>query len=98
MDTPTLVLEGNPIGRSRRTVLRQLAAAAGVAGAAGVAVACASSGSGGSAPAQTSKPLDRGVKEDLVWLIWSSNTGVRGDAYNAMTKTFQERFPNVTAT
>jgi hypothetical protein len=38
------------------------------------------------------------VKDDLVWLIWSSNTGVRGEAYNAMSRSFAERFPNVTAT
>jgi ABC-type glycerol-3-phosphate transport system substrate-binding protein len=61
--------------------------------------ACAGPGAS-SAPAEQAAPLRpvaREVKDELVWLIWSSNTGVRGDAYTAMTKQFNERFPNVTA-
>jgi multiple sugar transport system substrate-binding protein len=38
------------------------------------------------------------VKDELIWLIWSSNTGARGEAYGAMVRQFNERFPNVTLT
>jgi multiple sugar transport system substrate-binding protein len=48
--------------------------------------------------AQGGRALDRGMKDELIWLIWSSNTGARGEAYQAMTRSFNERFPNVTAT
>jgi multiple sugar transport system substrate-binding protein len=40
--------------------------------------------------------LARDARANLVWFIWSSNTGVRGEAYNAITSHFQQEFPNVT--
>jgi multiple sugar transport system substrate-binding protein len=36
------------------------------------------------------------TRANLVWFIWSSNTGVRGEAYNAITTHFQQEYPNVT--
>ena len=37
------------------------------------------------------------TKANLVWLIWSSNTNVRGEAYTNIAATFQREYPNVTA-
>jgi ABC-type glycerol-3-phosphate transport system substrate-binding protein len=85
---------GGCLGRTRRQALGALLR--GAAGGSGVlgAAACGAGGSG----APPSRPVERTVKDELIWLIWSSNTGVRGEAYNAMARSFAERFPNVTAT
>jgi ABC-type glycerol-3-phosphate transport system substrate-binding protein len=37
------------------------------------------------------------TRANLVWLIWSSNTNLRGEAYANITAAFQREFPNVTA-
>ena len=54
-----------------------------------VGVACAG---------QSSPPaaVARDARADLIWYIWSSNTNVRGEAYNAIVAHFQEQYPNVT--
>jgi multiple sugar transport system substrate-binding protein len=78
---------------TRRALLRRGTGAAGAAGAAGLtgllAVACA----GQSAPPTA---VARDARADLIWYIWSSNTNVRGEAYNAIVAHFQEQYPNVT--
>jgi multiple sugar transport system substrate-binding protein len=84
---------------TRRRFLR----AAGISGLAGSAVtAVFATACGGSAtptePTAALRPLAREVKDDLIWLIWSSNTGVRGEAYGNMVAQFQQRFPNVSVT
>jgi multiple sugar transport system substrate-binding protein len=58
-------------------------------GSAAVLAAC-----GGPTAQQTT--LAKDTKANLVWFIWSSNNGVRGDAYNAITHHYQQEFPNVT--
>ena len=41
--------------------------------------------------------LSKDTSANLVWLIWSSNTNVRGEAYTNITTDFQREYPNVTA-
>jgi multiple sugar transport system substrate-binding protein len=41
--------------------------------------------------------VSKDTSANLTWLIWSSNTNVRGEAYTNITKMFQEEYPNVTA-
>src|SRR5262245_19635514 len=75
-------------GMERATTRRRLLAGA-PAGGAALLAAC-----GGTATPQTT--LSKDTRANLVWFIWSSNTGVRGDAYNAITAHYQQEFPNVT--
>ncbi|HVG97817.1 MAG TPA: extracellular solute-binding protein [Chloroflexota bacterium] len=79
-------------GRTRRQHLALFAPAA--AGAA-LSAAC-----GGAAPAagQPPKPLDKTQKDELTWVVWSSDGGTRKEAHDAMVKRFAEQFPNVTVT
>jgi len=79
--------------RCTRRVL-QTAVLPAVASTSAFTAACGAS----SEPAAALRPLARDVKDELIWLTWSSNTGVRGTAYGNMTKQFNERFPNVTVT
>jgi multiple sugar transport system substrate-binding protein len=62
----------------------------------GLAAACGSSGGDAGAPA--ARPLDKNQKDDLVWLVWSSDSGARKAAYDLMVKRFNAQFPNVTVT
>jgi multiple sugar transport system substrate-binding protein len=83
----------------RQLHLRAMAALTATASTAALA-ACGRSGTT-SAPTEQAAPLRpvaREVKDELVWLIWSSNTGARGEAYTAMVAEFNTRFPNVTVT
>jgi multiple sugar transport system substrate-binding protein len=41
------------------------------------------------------RTLDKNQKDELLWLVVSSNAGARGEAYDAMTRRFNEQFPNV---
>ncbi|HEX2184555.1 MAG TPA: hypothetical protein VHN78_03500, partial [Chloroflexota bacterium] len=77
------------VGVTRRRVGRRIA---GMAAAGGVLAGVACSQQQGTEPA-----LARDSRANLVWLIWSSNTNVRGEAYNNITAAFQQEFPNVTA-
>ncbi|HEX2034903.1 MAG TPA: extracellular solute-binding protein [Chloroflexota bacterium] len=76
-------------GVTRRQVARRIA---GMMAAGGVLAGAACSQQQGTEPA-----LARDTGANLVWLIWSSNTNVRGEAYNNITTAFQQEFPNVTA-
>jgi multiple sugar transport system substrate-binding protein len=46
---------------------------------------------------QTNAPatMSKDTKASLVWYIWSSNTNVRGEAYNAIVGAYQQEYPNV---
>jgi multiple sugar transport system substrate-binding protein len=70
---------------TRRRVLASAAAGGG-------ALALAACGGESAQPTTLAKD----TKANLGWFIWSSNTGVRGEAYNAITTHFQQEFPNVT--
>ncbi|MGH2370418.1 MAG: hypothetical protein ACRDI2_19765, partial [Chloroflexota bacterium] len=78
-----------PIGKgiTRRAVASRGVQLGGAVGAAAIA-GC------GQEPAAAIVSKD--VRANLVWLIWSSNTNVRGEAYNAITTAFQQEYPNVT--
>jgi ABC-type glycerol-3-phosphate transport system substrate-binding protein len=54
-----------------------------------------SSGLAASPPART---LDKTQRDELTWLVWSSDSGTRKDAYDAMVARFNQNFPNVTVT
>lgn len=72
---------------SRRRYVASLATAAGIALIAGC---------GRAAPA--ARPVDRSQKDELTWLVWSSDGGARKEAYDAMVRRFTEQFPHVTVT
>ncbi|HEX2037339.1 MAG TPA: extracellular solute-binding protein, partial [Chloroflexota bacterium] len=44
------------------------------------------------------RALDKTQKDELTWLVWSSDSGLRKDAYDAMARRFTEQFPNVAVT
>lgn len=44
------------------------------------------------------KALDGAQRDELTWVVWSSDAGARKEAYDAMAKRFNEQFPNVTVT
>ncbi|MBI3973026.1 MAG: extracellular solute-binding protein [Chloroflexi bacterium] len=81
---------------TRRRFVRATVAAAATGGAFGLAACGATEGPAAAITQTSARTVDRSVKETLAWLIWSSNTGVRGEAYAAMTRSFNEQFPNVT--
>lgn len=72
------------LSRRRLVVLAPVAAAA---------AACAQA-----APPAQPKALDKAQKDELTWLVWSSDSTTRKDAYDAMAKRFNDQFPNVTVT
>jgi multiple sugar transport system substrate-binding protein len=78
---------------TRRHLVRR-AALAGLTATASFAAACGAA----SQPAAALRPVARDVRDELIWLTWSSNSGVRGTAYGNMITQFNERFPNVTVT
>ena len=45
--------------------------------------------------ADVARPLDKGQKDDLTWLVWSSDAGARKAAYDLMVARFNAQFPNV---
>jgi multiple sugar transport system substrate-binding protein len=65
----------------------------GAGAAAGALTAC---GQGAAGPGASPPAPGKGVKANLVWLIWSSNTNVRGEAYTNITTAFQREYPEVT--
>ena len=85
-------MTGNPSTAPGRTRRRHLAFVA-TAGAA-LAAACGSE----SASMQPARPLDKTQKDELTWLVWSSDGASRKEAYDAMVKRFSQEFPNVTVT
>lgn len=78
---------------SRRTHLGALAA--GLA-APVLAAACGTSGQG--AAGEAPRALDRTQRDELTWVVWSSDGGARKEAYDTMVKRFGEQFPSVTVT
>ena len=74
-------------------ITRRRVLAAGAAGATGSSAALLAACGGATTPQTT---LAKDTKANLVWFIWSSNTTVRGEAYNNITALFQRDFPNVT--
>jgi multiple sugar transport system substrate-binding protein len=76
----------------RRCITTVLSRAGGVLLAGACRPAAQAPGEGAPAP----QALDRNQRDHLVWFIWSSNTGARGEAYAMMTRRFNEQFPNVT--
>jgi multiple sugar transport system substrate-binding protein len=70
-----------------------------LAGAAWSTAAAACVGTGAkSTDVANAGPIDTNQKDELVWLVWSSDAGARKAAYDAMAKRFNARFPNVTVT
>jgi len=44
------------------------------------------------------KALDRTQKDELTWVVWSSDGATRKEAYDLMVKRFTEQFPSVAVT
>ena len=79
-----------PAGWTRRRHLARLAAGVGWSWAGPSAPpACRHRGE------QSSRPLDKSQKDELTWLVWSSDGGLRKEAYDAMVRCFNEQLPNV---
>lgn len=75
---------------SRRALLAALTAAT---------PALAACGAGTATPAtEAPQALDRTQKDELTWVVWSSDSATRKEAYDAMVKRFNEQFPSVTVT
>ncbi|MGH2367444.1 MAG: ABC transporter substrate-binding protein, partial [Chloroflexota bacterium] len=58
----------------------------------------AACGVGGPSAGSTARPLDKDQKDEMTWLVWSSDSGLRKQAYDEMVTRFNEQFPNVTVT
>ena len=80
--------------RPQKTLSRR--AHLGALTAATVPVLAAACGAGTATPAP--KALDKTQKDELTWVVWSSDGGTRKQAYDAMVSRFSEQFPNVTVT
>jgi multiple sugar transport system substrate-binding protein len=83
--------------RADRSVTRRVFHSASLAGLATTAAFTAACGAAPE-PAASLRTPSSDTKDELIWLTWSSNTGVRGTAYGNMIKRFNERFPGVTIT
>ena len=62
------------------------------------AVAALAAGGTGTRATEAPKALDRTQKDELTWVVWSSDSATRKEAYDAMVKRFNEQFPSVTVT
>jgi ABC-type glycerol-3-phosphate transport system substrate-binding protein len=60
------------------------------------ALACAIGGNGPREAAP--RTLDKAQKDELTWLVWSSDATTRKEAYDAMSKRITDQFPSVTVT
>src|SRR5687767_10833415 len=60
--------------------------------AASIPVVAAACGTATEAP----KILDKTQRDELTWLVWSSDGASRKEAYDLMVKRFTAQFPNVT--
>ncbi len=95
---PEADMAAGEVGMPRAT-RREATSRRALLGAAGAgAVLTAACGAGGSAgqDAAPRAPVDRNQKDELTWLVWSSDTSTRKEAYDAMAKRFNEQFPNIT--
>ena len=70
---------------------RHLLAATSVAATPLLAAAC-----GTSTATQAPKILDKTQRDEMTWLVWSSDSASRKEAYDLMVKRFTTQFPNVT--
>jgi multiple sugar transport system substrate-binding protein len=77
----------------RLTVTRRLLVGGALGGSAALLAAC---GQAAGEPASMVPAPAKETRANLVWLIWSSNTNVRGEAYTNITTAFQREYPNVT--
>ena len=97
-------MEGTPIpahetGRPTRRAFMRLGAAVGAAsGLLGAACGTGGSGSSGNTAQPAPRALDKSQRDELLWVVWSSDGGLRKEAYDSMVKRFNEQFPNVTVT
>ncbi|HEX2515629.1 MAG TPA: extracellular solute-binding protein [Chloroflexota bacterium] len=76
---------------TRRRHLARLTAGGGVVLSGPLGAACGAATGG----EQSSRPLDKSQKDELTWLVWSSDGGLRKEAYDAMVRRFNEQLPNV---
>src|SRR5262245_10459401 len=84
-------------GASRVGVTRRRGLALTTVAGAAVGAACQASGDApGAGTARTT--LDAAQKDELIWLVWSSDGGARKQAYDLMVGRFRERFPGVAVT
>src|SRR5687767_2473031 len=74
---------------TRRAQLANLTAALAVP----VLAAC-----GAGTATEAPKALDRTQKDELTWVVWSSDATTRKEAYDTMAKRFTDQFPSVTIT
>ena len=79
--------------RSSRVTRRAQLAAFTVALATPALAAC-----GAGTATEAPKALDRTQKDELTWVVWSSDATTRKEAYDAMSKRFTDQFPSVTVT
>lgn len=101
--TPNLITDPNAVhsagdaelARVRRGPAATRRALLGVAPVAILASACGVGGNTGQDAAPRG-PVDRNQKDELTWLVWSSDTSARKEAYDAIAKRFNEQFPSVT--
>ncbi len=78
------------------TRLSRRAHLAAITSAAAVTPLLAACGAGAATDAP--KALDRTQRDELTWVVWSSDGGTRKEAYDTMAKRFNEQFPSVTVT
>ena len=70
---------------------RKLLAASPLATIPVLAAAC-----GTSTATEAPKALDKTQRDELTWLVWSSDSASRKEAYDSMVRRFTAQFPNVT--
>lgn len=88
---------GPQVGQTRRRLIGRLAAF--VAAPSLLAAACSTGSSGSSTTSKSApKALDTNQRDELLWVVWSSDAGARKEAYDLMVKRFNEQYPNVTVT
>jgi hypothetical protein len=81
-------------GRPRLTSRGKAGTRRAVLGGVGSGAILAACGGGGSQETPRAA-VDKNQKDELTWLVWSSDAGTRKEAYDTMTKRFGEQFPNV---
>src|SRR5688572_11666261 len=52
----------------------------------------------GATATEAPRILDSTQRDELTWLVWSSDGASRKEAYDSMVKRFTAQFPNVTVT
>jgi multiple sugar transport system substrate-binding protein len=85
---------GAPVPQTTRGLLTRRRCIAGTAAA--IPLLAAACGVGESTPQAAA--LDRNQRDELTWVVWSSDGAARKEAYDAMVKRFNGQMPNVTVT